>query len=64
VRVIVRVGAVVDLAAGVTALHLNGGMPDVETLAQPALDVAHDVLRVGQRGVGDHDVAAEGHGFG
>jgi hypothetical protein len=38
----------VDLAAGVTALYLDGGVPDVEVGAQSLLQVADNVLGIGE----------------
>ena len=58
---VVLAGAVMDLAAGMAALDLDGRMPDVEAAAQPSLEVAHDVLGVAERALLEHDVNAERH---
>jgi hypothetical protein len=44
VRVIVVACAVVDLAARMAALNLERRVSDGELSAEPALEVAHDVL--------------------
>jgi hypothetical protein len=61
VRVIVVARAVVYLAAGVAALDLNRRVPDVELLAEAALEVPHDVLRIAQRAIAHHHVTAQRH---
>jgi len=58
VRVVVVAGAVVNLAAGMAALDLDGRMADCELSTQPALEVAHDMLSVLERAIAHHDVAA------
>ena len=44
VWVVVLAGAVVDLAAWMTALDLDRRVPDVEAAAKPGLQGTHDVL--------------------
>jgi hypothetical protein len=44
VRVVVLAGAMMDLAARMTALDLDRRVPDVEAGAKPALQGTHDVL--------------------
>ena len=61
VRVIVVARAVVDLAARVAALDLDRRVADGELPAEPALEVAHDVLRLSERAFAHHDVTAERH---
>jgi hypothetical protein len=46
VGVVVVAGTVVDLAARMAALHLDRGMADVESIAQPLFQVTDHVLRV------------------
>jgi len=58
---VVLTDPVVDLAARVTALDLDGRVPDVEAAAQAALQVAHHVLRDAERAFLQHDVDAERH---
>jgi hypothetical protein len=60
---IVVAHAVVDLATRMAALDLDRGMADGEALAQPRLDVAHDVLSIAKRRVLDHHVTAQRHGL-
>src|SRR5256885_17135331 len=64
VRVVVLARAVVNLAAGMTALDLDRGMSDVETVAQALLQVSDQVLGIAQRAVADDDVHAERGVFG
>ena len=45
-RVVVLTGAVLDIAARMTALDLDRGVADVKAVAQPLFEVAHDVLGV------------------
>jgi hypothetical protein len=52
---------VMDLAARMTALHLDCCVPDVEAFAEPVLEVAHHVFCLRERAVSDDDVHAEGH---
>src|SRR5450756_486923 len=61
VRVIVVARAVMDHAARVAALDLDRRVADGELPAEPALEVAHDVLRVSERAIAHHNVAAESH---
>ncbi len=61
VRVVVLAAAVMDLAAWVAALDLDRRVPDVETAAQPALEVAHDMLSLSERAFLQDDVCAECH---
>jgi hypothetical protein len=61
VRVVVLARAVMDLAAGMTALDLDRRVPDVEAAAEPALEVAHDMFGVAERALLEHDVNAERH---
>jgi len=46
VRVVVLARAVVDLAAWMAAFDLDGGVADRKLVAEPALQVTHDVLGV------------------
>ncbi len=46
--------------AGSAVLDLNGRMSDSEVLAQLLLNGAHDTLGLGERLIGNHDVAAAG----
>jgi hypothetical protein len=64
VRVVVLAGAVMDLAAWMAALDLDGRMPDRKATAQPALQVAYNVLGVAERALLEDDMGAEGHLFG
>jgi len=64
VRVVVLAGAVMDLPAWVTALDLDRRVPDREAAAEPALEVAHDVLGVAQRALFEDDVDAQRRLFG
>ena len=59
VRVVVVARAVVDLAARVAALDLDRRVADGELPAEPALEVAHDMLRVSERAFANYDMAAE-----
>jgi len=61
VRVVVLAGAVMDLAAGMAALDLDGRVAYVEAAAQPSLEVAHNMLGIAQRTLLEHDVNAERH---
>jgi hypothetical protein len=61
VRVVVLARAVMDLAARVAALDLDGRVPDVESAAEPALEVAHNMLGVAEGALLEHDVNAERH---
>jgi hypothetical protein len=61
VRVVVVACAVVDLATWMAALDLDRGVTDGEPVAQPSLQVTHDVLRVAERAISHHHVAAESH---
>jgi len=63
VRVVVLARAVMNLAAWVAALHLDRRVADREATAQPALQVAHDVLGFAERALLQDDVSAEGHLF-
>lgn len=54
--------AVGGLAAG--GLELDGGVGDVELVAEGAIDGFEDVAAVGHRHVGDGDVAGKGVGVG
>ena len=60
-RVVVAAGTMVDLAAWMAALDLDGGVPDRETIAKSCFETAHNVLGVTQRAFADHDVTAESH---
>ena len=53
-------GAVVDLAAWMAAFDLDGGVANRKVVAEPALQVTHDVLGIAERAVANHDMAAEG----
>ena len=59
VRVVVVAGAVVDLAARMAALDLDRRMADRELPAEPALEVAYDVLRLFEPAIAHHHMAAE-----
>jgi len=59
VRVVVLARAVVDLATRMTALDLDCGVSDREPIAQPRLEISHDMLGIAKGAVLDHDVAAE-----
>jgi hypothetical protein len=59
VGVVVLPGAVVDLTAWVAAFDLDGRVADREPVADPALQVANDMLGVAKRAVPDDHVAAE-----
>ena len=59
VGVVVLAAAVVDLPAGVTALDLDGRVPDRESATQPALQIAHHVLRIAERAFLQDDVDAQ-----
>jgi len=59
VRVVVLAGPVMDLAARVAALDLDRRVPDREAPAQPALQVAHDVLGIAERALLEDDMDAE-----
>jgi hypothetical protein len=61
VRVIVVTGRVMDLAAGMAALDLDRRMADRELRAEPALEVAHDMLRLFEPAIAHHHMAAERH---
>jgi len=50
---------VVDLAAGMAALDLDRRVADRKARAEAALELTHDMLRVSERKVADHDVAAQ-----
>ena len=52
--------AVGGLAAG--GLELDGGVVDVEAIAEGAVDAFQDVAAVRERHLGDGDVAGEGVG--
>jgi hypothetical protein len=58
---IVVSGAVVDLAAGMAAFHLDRRVADRELPAKPALEVAHDVLSFFEPAIAHHNMAAERH---
>lgn len=62
-RVVVLAGAMMDLATRMAALDLDSTVPDRKAVAQPALEVANDVLGVAQRAIFEDDVDAEGHLF-
>jgi hypothetical protein len=59
VWVVVVAGAVVDLATWMAALDLNRGVTDVKFSTKAALQVAHHVLRIAERAIAHHQVAAE-----
>jgi len=61
VGVIVVARTVVDLAARMAAFDLDRRMADRELSAEPALQVAYDVLRVPKRAIAHHHMAAERH---
>jgi hypothetical protein len=61
VRVIVVTGPVMDLATGMAALDLDRRVADRELPAQPALEVAHDMLRFFEPAIAHHHMAAERH---
>jgi hypothetical protein len=61
VRVIVITRAMVDHAARVAALDLDGRVADGELVAEPALEVPHDVLCFLERAIAHDHVAAESH---
>jgi hypothetical protein len=61
VRVVVLPGAMVYLATRVAALDLDRRVPDGESVAQPLLQVSHDMLGLTERAVVDHHVNAESH---
>jgi hypothetical protein len=63
VRVVVLARAVMNLAAWVAALDLDRRVADREATAQPALQVAYDVLGVAERALLEDDVRAQGHLF-
>jgi hypothetical protein len=63
VRVVVLARPVMDLAAWVATLHLDRRVSDRKATAQPALQVAHDVLGVAERALLEDDVRAESHLF-
>ena len=60
-RVVVLSGAVVYVAARVTALDLDRCMPDGKSIAQPLLQVTHDMLGFAERTIVDDNVNAESH---
>jgi len=64
VRVVVLARPMMDLAAWMAALDLDRRVSDRKAAAQPALQVAHDVLGVAERAVLEDHVDAEGHLFG
>jgi hypothetical protein len=59
VRVVVLAGAMLDVATGMAALDLDRRMADGESLAQPLLEVAHDVLGVFESAIAHHHMTAE-----
>ena len=59
VRMVVFAGAVIYLAARVAAFDLDRRVPDSKSIAEPLLQVSHDVLSLAKRAVVDHDVDAE-----
>jgi hypothetical protein len=61
VRVVVLAGAVVYLATRVAALDLDRRVPDGKSIAQPLLQVSHDMLGLAERAIVDHHVNAESH---
>jgi hypothetical protein len=61
VGVVVLPGAMVDLATRVAAFDLDGRVADQEPVADPALQVANDMLGVAKRAVPDDYVAAQRH---
>jgi hypothetical protein len=61
VRVVVLAGAMEDLSTWVAALDLDRGVADCESVAQPLLKVADNVLGVAERAIANHHVTAEGH---
>jgi len=61
VRVVVLARSVKDLPARMAALDLDRGVSDREPLADPALEVAHDMLCITQRVFFEHDVGAQRH---
>jgi len=60
-RVVVVPRAVMDLAARMAALDLDGRVADGKLRAEPALQVADDMLRVAEGVISHHHVAAERH---
>lgn len=60
-RMVVAAGSMVDLAARVTALDLDRGVPDCEAVAKARLETAHDMLGIAQGAFAYHDVTAERH---
>src|SRR3979490_2512189 len=61
VRVVVLAGPVMDLATRVAALDLDRCVSDVETLAQPLLEIPHDARRAPRRALAHDHMAAERH---
>ena len=62
-RVVVIARSVVDLAARMTALDLNGGVSDGEAFTEAMLEVAHNMLGVREGAFPDDDVTAQRHGL-
>jgi hypothetical protein len=58
VGVIVVARAVVNLAARMAALDLDGRVPDGELPTKPAFEAPHDVLRLSELAIPDDHVAA------
>jgi len=61
VRVVVLARPVVDLAAGVAALHLDRRVADREPIAQPLLQASDDMLRLPEGAIVDDHMTAERH---
>ena len=59
VRMVVFAGAVIYLAAWVAAFDLDRRVPDSKSIAEPLLQVSHDVLSLPELAVVDDHVNAE-----
>jgi hypothetical protein len=59
VRVVVITSSVMDLATWVAALDLDRSVANIKFSAEAALQVPHHMLRIAERAIAHHDVAAE-----